>query len=56
MLVPDRKQACDHIGRVPLRFSYWKAGKAERGLLRRYLACTTGMSQTQLAQLPGGLL
>ena len=48
---PGRKQACEHIGRVLRRFSYWKLGKADKGLLRRYLARTTGLSRAQLARL-----
>ena len=51
VLVPARKQACEHIARVLLRFSYWKLGKADKGLLRRYLARTTGLSRAQLARL-----
>ena len=49
--MPDRKQACEHIGRVLRRFSYWKLGKADKGLLPRYLARTTGLSRAQLARL-----
>ena len=51
VLVPDRKQAYEHIGRVLRRFSYWKLGKVDKGLLRRYLARTTGLSRAQLARL-----
>ena len=51
VLVPDRKQAYEHIARVLRRFSYWKLGKADKGLLRRYLAHTTGLSRAQLARL-----
>ena len=32
-------------------FSYWKVGKADKGLLRRCLARTTGLSRAQLARL-----
>ena len=48
---PGRKQACEHVGRVLRRFSYWKLGKADKGLLRRCLARTTGLSRTQLTRL-----
>ena len=51
VLVPARKQAYEHIARVLRRFSYWKLGKADKGLLRRYLARTTGLSRAQLARL-----
>ena len=51
VLVPDRKQAYEHIGQVLQRFSYWCLGKADKGLLRRYLARTTGISRAQLARL-----
>ena len=51
VLVPGRKEAYEHIGRVLRRFSYWRLGKADKGLLRRYLARTTGLSRAQLARL-----
>ena len=47
---PDRKQAYAHIGRVLRRFAYWKLVKADKGLLRGYLECTTGLSQSQLTR------
>ena len=50
-LVPERKQAYAQIGRVLRRFSYWRLGKADKGLLRCYLARTTGLSRAQLARL-----
>ena len=43
VLVPDREQAYEHIGRVLRRFSYWTLGKAEKGLSGRYLARTLNM-------------
>ena len=49
--MPERKQAYEHIGRVLRRFSYWKPGKADKGLARRYLMRTTGLSRAQLARL-----
>ena len=51
VLIPDRKRAYGHIARVLRRFSYWTRGKADKGLLRRYLARTTGLSRAQLARL-----
>ena len=50
-LLPERKQAYAHIGRVLRRFSYWRLGKADKGLLRCYLTRTTGLSRAQLARL-----
>ena len=49
--VPPRAEAYDHIGRVLRRFSYWRLQRAERGLVRRYLVCTTGLSRAQVARL-----
>ena len=51
VLIPDRKEAYEHIKRVLRRFSYWRLGKADKGLLRCYLLRTTGLSRTQLARL-----
>ena len=31
VLVPDRKEAYEHIARVLRRFSYWRLGKRTRG-------------------------
>ena len=50
-LVPDRKQAYQHIGRVLGRFSYGYQGKSEKGLVKRYLERTTGLSRAQLTRL-----
>ncbi len=50
-LAPQREAAYRHIGSVLARFGYWRLGKAERGLLRRYLQRTTGLSRAQLARL-----
>ncbi len=51
VLIPDRKEAYEHIKRVLRRFSYWRLGKADKGLLRCYLLRTTGLSRAQLARL-----
>ena len=51
VLIPDRKEAYKHIKRVLRRFSYWRLGKADKGLLRCYLLRTTGLSRAQLARL-----
>ena len=51
VLIPGRKEAYEHIKRVLRRFSYWRLGKADKGLLRCYLLRTTGLSRAQLARL-----
>ena len=51
MLIPDREEACEHIGRVLRRFSYWRLGKPDKGLVKRYLERTTGLSRAQLTRL-----
>ena len=45
-----------HIGKVLRRFSYWKLGRADKGLVRRYLERTTGLSRAQLTRLVGRYL
>ena len=50
-LVPDRRQAVAHLARVLRRFSYWRLGRADMGLLRFYLASTTELSRAHLARL-----
>ena len=50
-LAPTRAEAYGHVGRTLRRFSYWKASKAEKGLLRAYLQRTTGFSRAQTARL-----
>ena len=47
---PDRKAAYEQIRRVLSRFAYWKQGRAAKGLLRRYLLLTTGLSESQLTR------
>ena len=56
VLVPGRKAAYAHIGKVLRRFSYWKLGRADKGLVRRYLERTTGLSRAQLTRLAGRYL
>ena len=51
VLVPDRKEAYEHIARVLRRFSYWRLGKPDKGLLLRYLRRRTGLSRAQLRRL-----
>ena len=51
VLVPERKRAYAHIGRVLRRFSYWRLERADKGLVRSYLVRTTGLSRAQLARL-----
>ena len=56
VLVPGRKAAYAHIGKVLRRFSYWKLGRADKGLVRRYLERATGLSRAQLTRLVGRYL
>ena len=51
VLIPDREEAYEHIGRVLRRFSYWRLGKPDKGLVKRYLERTTGLSRAQLPRL-----
>ena len=55
-LAPGRKDAYRHVERVLRRFSYRKPGKAEKGLVRRYLQRTTGRSRAQVTRLIGRYL
>ena len=48
---PGRGAAYAHIGKTLARFAYWKQGRAAKGLLRRYLLLTTGLSESQLTRL-----
>ncbi len=51
-----RAAAYAQIGTVVRRFAYWKRRRAEKGLLRRYLQLTTGLSESQLTRLVGRYL
>ncbi len=51
VVVPDRAAAYEHIGQVLRRFSYWRLSKPDRGLVKRYLERTTGLSRAQLTRL-----
>ena len=53
---PGRAAAYAQIGQVAGRFSYWQRSRAEKGLLRRYLQLTTGLSESQLTRLVGRYL
>ncbi len=48
---PGRAAAYAHIGKTMARFTYWKQGRAAKGLLRRYPLLTTGLSASQLTRL-----
>ena len=48
---PGRKAACEQVRRVLSRFAYWRPGRAAKGLLRRCLLLTTGLSESQLTRL-----
>ena len=52
VLIPDRKEAYEHIKRVLRRFSYWRLGKADKGLLRCYLRVDS-VHQGDLAKVKG---
>lgn len=47
-LVPERKREYAHIGRILRRVSYWRMGKADKGLLGCNLARTTGLWRARL--------
>jgi hypothetical protein len=49
--VPYRKQAYEHIERVLRQYSYRRLGKSDKGLVKRYLERTTGLSRAQLTRL-----
>ena len=48
---PDRKALYGHIEQTLRRFCYEALSKPQRGLLRRYLERTTGLSPAQLTRL-----
>lgn len=50
-LTPSQEQAYGHLEGVLRRFAYWRLGKPDKGLLRRYLERTTGLSSAQLTRL-----
>ena len=48
---PQREAAYELIARTLRRFAYTTLGKADKGLLRRYLGKVTGLSRAQLTRL-----
>ena len=50
---PEREAAYAFIGQALKRFGYGRLGKAEKGLVRAYLAKVTGLSRAQLTRLVG---
>ena len=48
---PGRAAAYTHSGKTLARCAYRKQGRAAKGLLRRYLLLTTGLSESQLTRL-----
>ena len=46
-----REEAYGRIGRMLLRLAYWRLGKAEKGLLKRCLERSTGLSRAQAGRL-----
>jgi len=50
---PEREVAYAFIGQTLKRFGYRRLGKAQKGLVRAYLAKVTGLSRAQLTRLVG---
>ena len=50
---PERAVAYAFIGQTLKRFGYRRLGKAQKGLVRAYLAKVTGLSRAQLTRLVG---
>lgn len=50
---PDREAIYDWLSGELRRFGYTRLGKADKGLLRQYLAKVTGLSRAQLTRLIG---
>lgn len=50
---PDRQSAYGFIEEQLRRFAYLRQGRAERGLLQRYLQKVTGLSRAQMTRLIG---
>ena len=51
-LAPSRTLEYGHLGSTLRRFSHWNMRKTvDRGLVRSYVQCTTGLSHTQVARL-----
>ena len=49
----DRAGVCALVRRTLVRLRYHRLGKADKGLVRRYLAKVTGLSRAQLTRLIG---
>ena len=49
----DRESTYDFMRRTLVRFDYGRLGKADKGLLRRYLMKATGLSRAQVTRLIG---
>ena len=49
----DRESTYEFTRRTLARFDYGRLGKADKGLLRRYLMKATGLSRAQVARLIG---
>lgn len=48
---PQREHAYDFIGQTLRHFGYVRLGKANKGLLKRYLCKVTGISRSQMTRL-----
>jgi transposase InsO family protein len=49
--IPQREAAYDFIAQQLRRFGYTRLGKADKGLIRRYLCRLTGLSRAQMTRL-----
>jgi len=52
---PQREAAYDFVRQQLQRFAYARLGKADKGLVRRYLCKVTGISRAQMTRLIGQL-
>jgi len=48
---PERKAAYEFVGQTLGRFAYARLGRAEKGLIRRYLCKLSGLSRAQVTRL-----
>lgn len=48
---PEHKASCEFISQTLKRFEYARLGRAEKGLVRRYLSKLGGLSRAQVSRL-----
>ncbi len=51
--ITRRDEAYAFVADTLRRFGYWRCGRADKGILRRYLMTITGLSRAQIARLIG---